>query len=179
MFEMIGVGLAAAGLVTSFLGGSAAEDAQKLQRQLSRKIGKESKKLEELRREQAATDFAREQRNIIRQAQIARSAALTTATAQGAGAAGGSTLAGAQADITSQEARGISGLATNFRLGSQAFDINATISELNRKLAIAGGQVQAAGQQVDFGRGLFSTGANIVQNAPQLQNVVSNIRNIF
>lgn len=107
-----------------------------------------AKKAEKLRERQMDLDTARQKREIARQAIVARSTALSSATEQGAQM--GSGLQGGQAQITGSANQGI--LAAN-----QNQEIGAGIFAANRKAA-SGNMLSS------FGNGLSGLGGMFLQN---------------
>jgi hypothetical protein len=79
-------------------------------------------KAEDARQQQMNLDMQRKRREAMRQAVLARSTALTNATAQGAQQ--GSGLAGGIAQITGSEYRNIDALNQDKYLGNQVFAAN-------------------------------------------------------
>lgn len=106
------------------------------------------KKAEKLRERQMNLESAREKRQIVRQAILARSEALASATAQGAQY--GSGLQGGQAQITNNAAQGILGVNQNTEIGAGIF-------KANRDMA-------TAGMVSSIGSGMQGLGSNLVNN---------------
>jgi hypothetical protein len=113
------------------------------------------KKAEELRKQQMNLDATRQRRDILRQSIIARSQALSTATAQGA--ASGSGLAGAYGQVEGQFARGTQAVNQNQEIGGKIFDANAS--------------ADAAGGLASAGAGLASLGGATLQNMPTIKTL--------
>lgn len=102
-------------------------------------------------------DAKRQRRKIIREQQLARSQALTTATAQGA--ASSSSLQGAFASTQGQTNTAIRGVDANQQLGGEVFAAN---------------RQYAAGQtQSNTGQAIASIGGQIMGNQEQLTRVGS------
>lgn len=110
------------------------------------------KRAEQLRQAQMNLESRREQRNIIRQAALARAAAVSSANAQGAQDSSG--LQGGLSQITGQA--GSASLATNQnqQLGTAMFGANRMISSGNTMASI--------------GSGISSLGGSLVQNSDML-----------
>ena len=133
-----GVGLAAAGTATQFIGMARA--------------AKGEKRAEKLREAQMNLESQREKRSIVRQANIARAAALTSAESQGAQA--GSGLAGGLGQITAQAGSAATAVNQNQQLGTGMFAANRMISSGNTMASI--------------GSGLSSLGGSLFQNNDKL-----------
>lgn len=103
---------------------------------------KGAKQAEALRMRQANLEAARTRRQTVRQAIIARSQALSAATAQGA--EGGSGLQGGYGQIQGQAASNIQGVNQGQSIGYQMFQANSMISS-GQTLASIGGAVQGFG----------------------------------
>lgn len=102
-----------------------------------------SKKAEKARQRMMQLEAMRKRREIIREAVVARSVALSNATSQGA--SGGSGLQGGIAQITSQQNRNTLASFQDETLGNQVF-------KANKQYASAGGMIA-------FGSGLSSLGS--------------------
>jgi hypothetical protein len=109
---------------------------------------KAAQKAEDLRERQMNLEAAREKRQIVRKAIIARSTAVANATSQGAQA--GSGLQGGVAAITNEQGQGL--LANN-----QNLEIGRGIFAANRDMA-------RAGTISSMGQGLSTIGAGLVNN---------------
>lgn len=133
-----GVGLAAAGTATQFIGMARA--------------AKGEKRAEKIRAAQMNLESQRERRNIVRQANIARAAALTSAETQGAQA--GTGLAGGLAQVTAQAGAATQAVNQNQQLGQQMFAANRMISSGNTISSL--------------GSGLSSLGGSLFQNNDKL-----------
>lgn len=121
----------------------------------SQKQAAAMEKGEELRKKQMNLDAQRRTRQVIREGLIARSQALTNATAQGAEA--GSGLQGGYAGIQSNTLYNASGIEQNRQIGSQIFDANK--------------QYAQAGSQMALGQGISSLGGAMVQNSQTLGRI--------
>lgn len=152
----ISVGMSAIGGAFSFSGASKASAAQKQIAQLEMQA-------EAVRKAAMEADARRKKLEVIRNAQRARSLALTTATAQGA--AQGSGLIGAYGQVAGQSAWNIAGINENLAFGRQLFDINSQISA--QKMQIADASSTSA------------LGAGISQFGGSLMNSMGGLNRIF
>ena len=190
------------GLATSLFGASSAQKAQKramwaqqqvvgIQNQqaefnanVSAKISAQTKQQEALRKQQLLLESTNIRRNIIRQAQLARS--VSTARAANQGALNSSVLSGSLSNVASQQAEQLGNLTTNTISGLKGFDINKRILQIqdsaaiintafNKDIANLGGQISEQQAKVDFGKSLFSTGTNLVSNAVDYSNTFKSL----
>ena len=131
----VGLGLSAAGTVTSMMGQAAASAA--------------SKRQEELRKRQMDLETNRQRRGVIRQALRARSMAMVNGQEQGA--MFGSGMAGGLNSITSQAASNTQGLNQTQEIGVGIFKTNQ--------------QITGAQELASFGSGLSSLGNSVAGNS--------------
>ncbi len=112
----------------------------------ARDAAEASEKAEALRQTQMGLESARNRRQIIRQAVVARGDALTAATAQGA--SGGSGLQGGLAQIGAEA--NTAGVATNQNqaLGNQMFTANRQLSRAQTLQSMGSGVSSLAGSLV-------------------------------
>ncbi len=103
---------------------------------------KGQKKAEALRLRQSNLEAARARRNTVRQAIIARSQALASATAQGA--EGGSGIQGGMGQVAGQAGSNIQGINQGQSIGFQMFQANSQIAS-GQTLASIGSGVQSLG----------------------------------
>lgn len=111
-----------------------------------------SDRLEKLREKQMNLESARMRRQTVREAIMARSTALSNATAQGA--EGGSGLQGGYGQISGQMNRNIQGINQSQEIGTQMFRENA---------AVARGQSMS-----NMGSSISGFGGMVANNAQQL-----------
>lgn len=111
---------------------------------------KANEKAERARQQSVELDSRRRTRQIIREAQVARANALSNATNQGA--AQGSALPGAYAQISGQEATAITGVEQNKELGDRIFAANREAASAATTQAIGGG-LQTIGGAIVNNRG--------------------------
>lgn len=138
-----------------------------------------SRRLEELRKRQMMLDAMRQRRQVIRDALLARSTALTAATYQGA--EGGSGLQGAYGQITGRAAQNIQGIEQSAAIGAKMFDANAQIADAGAVMAVGQGVSSYGSGQMSYGQGvtgfggsLIGVGQSIVQGAPTAGKLVKN-----
>lgn len=135
------MGLSAAGAFEQFQGGKT--------------VAKANEKAEKAREAAMNLDAKRRQRQVIREAQLARSTALANATNQGAQESSG--LAGGQAQITSQQNDSILGIQQNQELGTEIFRANK--------------QQQKGLTQQSIGSAFQSVGGALMQNRGSIERV--------
>lgn len=121
----------------------------------SQKAQEGQERAEKLREAQMTIESTRQKRQIIRQALVARSDALTAATSQGA--AQGSGLQGGLAQIGGQANTNLTGVNQSQQLGQEMFAANRTISR--------GQTMQSTGS------GLSSLGGALVKNQETIGRV--------
>jgi len=113
---------------------------------------KAQKKAEKLRERQMNLQAMRERREVIRQATLARSTALATATSQGAAAPGSSGLGGAYGQISGEAGRQKVAINQNQQIGQGIFAANRQYfqgsTQIGMGRAVAGGG-QAVGSFLD------------------------------
>ena len=102
-----------------------------------KEVAKASKKQERLRKKQADLEANREKRKSIREAIIARSQALSSATNQGAQF--GSGLQGGFAQIQGQNANNLLGINQGQELSTQMFSLNRDIASGQQKTSTGQG----------------------------------------
>ena len=95
---------------------------------------------EEARKRQMELDAARRSKEVVRQQQRARSAAVTNATAQGAQF--GSGLPGGYGQIGGQTGFNLLGIGQNLQIGRDIFAANADVSAARMRMADAGGDME-------------------------------------
>jgi hypothetical protein len=151
----------------------------KLQGKLEAKASKESAAAEALRAKQMELDATRTQREVVRNAILARATSVSAAANQGA--MGSSGLFGSLSQITSQENRQLGGIFQNLSIGRGIFEHNANMAEFltdsaksktkvniqNAKLGTiantSNAQIQAAG--VNNGAMFTNIGSTLVSSA--------------
>lgn len=138
--------ITAVGTGMQIYGANKAADAQKQEIEAQRQI-------EEQRKRQMELEARRKQLEIVRQQQRARSAALTTTTAQGASF--GSGLGGSYGQISGVSNFNAMGVQQNLEIGRNIFGLNSNISDA--RMAYADAQsLQATGQGISsLGNALF------------------------
>lgn len=134
----VGLGLSAAGTITSMIGQAQASDA--------------SKRQESLRRRQMDLETSRQRRGVIRQALRARSMSLISGSEQGA--LNGSGIAGGLGQIGGQATSNLQGI-------NQAEEIGVGMFQTNQ-------QITGAQELASFGGGLSSLGGSIYGSSETL-----------
>lgn len=129
---------------------------------------KQQQQLEAKRQQQMELDAARRKRELVRNQIAARSAAVATATSQGASAEGSSALPGAYGSISGRTNVNELGVNQNLELGQQTFALNEGI--LGSYRGAAEGTSMAS-----FGAGLSSLGGALLKN----EGVISRIGTYF
>lgn len=133
----------------SLVGAGMQADAMKTQ-------NKAMQKAEKLRQQQMNLQAARERRDAIRKAMLARATALATATSQGAAAAGSSALGGAYGSIEGEKNRQSLAINQNQQIGQGIFKQNQIYSEASLQAGF-GEAIAGAGQAIG---NFVSKGAN-------------------
>jgi len=105
------------------------------------------KKAEKLRERQMNLQAMRERREVIRQATLARSTALATATSQGAAAPGSSGLGGAYGQIAGEANRQKVSINQNEQIGSGIFAANRQYFQGSQQIG-TGKAVAGTGQAI-------------------------------
>lgn len=159
---MIQAILMGAGLVGQAVGMFGAASTAKKASAEQMRIAQLEGQAEEQRHKQMVLNSRRQQLENVRNAQLARSMAVNSATAQGANM--GSGLAGGLGQIAGQERWNSLGMTQNRSIGENIFSINSQISGAKMNIAQLGGQ-QATWQGISsFGGSLFSAGMNLSGN---------------
>ena len=155
-------------------------EANRLQANAEREIFQQNLKSQDLRQRAMKLQSARQQRNAIRQSQLARATANSAAT--NAGARGGSAFQGAMGQIAGQTGLQLEGVRTNEQFGEEQFGINNSItntqfglsqnlSRINRQRSLAQGDMLNAQADSQFWSSLSGLGGSLVQNSQQIGRV--------
>lgn len=121
------------------------------------------KKQEQLREAQMNMDAMRERRTAVRQAQVARANAVSSAGSQGAIDSSG--LAGGQAQISGQTGQNLVGINAAQNLGTQMFAANADEAAAQSRSATGGGVSSLGGALVKNQDAIGKLGANIFRQS--------------
>ena len=140
--------IAIAGLVLAAVGTGVAVQAERAQAKAQRKAAGAAADAEALKARRA-------RRRVIREARVARGAALNVAGQVGAGESSG--LRG-----------GLSGLASQ---AGSALGFSTRTEDINRKITKFGGQASRAGARGALGSGLASLGGAVFSNASDLSGL--------
>lgn len=159
----VGIGLAAAGAVTSFFGSQDASEAQQ------RAIAAQQRG-EQVRKEAAHFDADRRRRQMIRMGLIQRSQAVAIANAQGANK--GSGLEGVFGQIASATSFAVSGVTGNLEYGDQLFAANQELLEARKDSA-------DAESTMALGKGLSSLGGAVLGNIGSINSIGGNLSQGF
>lgn len=189
-FELLG---AAVGIGTSIFGASESNKATKKQNQAIAKANAQQMKVDEqnqkasaasvraerLRAQQMELEGLRRRRDIIRQAQGARSLGIARANAQGALTTDSSVQAGTQQLASQQRVDTLANLQ-NIMIGRGLFKENEAIYKAQAKgatIQTQANQYQSLaaqyGNQAQYGQQLFGAGLSIAQSAPAFGRVAS------
>jgi hypothetical protein len=185
IISAIGVGLTAAGTISQMSAqdnlSAAQQKAYGKQAQLSKEAALITKQQEDLRRQQMNYNAAKAKREIIRNAQMARSLSLTAASSQGGQFSTG--YLGSTASISAQEAEQRTSLRQNYMLGKQNFALNAQLTDLQALYNSASGGLNRAQSQYTSdsqqNQALIQAGQSLVQYTPQLTNTASGMTSLF
>jgi len=150
-----GLGLAAAGAYNSYQGAKGQAAAQERMTQVEMQQ-------EKVRQQAMELSAKRQQMEVLRNSQRARSVALSNANSQGAQF--GSGLAGGYGQISGQTGVNLLGINQNLEFGEQMFNLNNQLSQA--KISYA-----QAGTQSSLGSGLSSLGGTLIGNASTLGNI--------
>lgn len=151
-----------AGLGLSIFGGSQKADAAKQVAAAQMETARLEQKQELVRKQAMELSARRQQMEVLRNAQRARSLALQAATTQGA--QGGSGLQGGYGQISGASNWNVAGINQNLGFGEQMFDLNSQISGQKMKIAAAGGQAATAA-------GMQSLGGSLITAMGPLKNL--------
>jgi len=158
-------GLAAVGLISSIFGGIEKYDAAKQTAAAQSQIAGLETQQDAVRRQAMEVGARRQQMEVLRNQQRARSLALNNATSQGAQF--GSGLQGGYGQIEGQSGVNLLGISQNLQAGEQMFGLNAQIN--TQKMNIAGASSTAA-----MGAGFSSLGSGILGNLGIAKNLSTN-----
>jgi hypothetical protein len=156
---MVATAIAAIGVGVGLYGAISGSDAAEQQAAYQAEALKLQKQEMEERRKAMDLDARRRRREIIRQGIAARSAALTTTTAQGANF--GSALPGAYGGIEGRTGTNLQGVNQNQEIGGRIFDLKGMQSDAYVKAAMAGSQMATS-------QALTQAGSMMIQNSSQL-----------
>lgn len=120
-----------------------------------------SKKAEKLRQRQMNLDSAMKRREILRKTQLARAQAVSRTTAAGVSDPGGSALGGATASITQR--------------GQEDLGYNQFSTDIGNDLFSANRQYTQWSSNAQTGSGIAQMGMNLIQAAPTLQRIGTEI----
>ena len=155
LLGLVGAGMSFGGSIGSLFGSSKANDEKMKQAQLQMQI-------EAKRRQAMELNARRQQTENLRNTQLQRSMAITSATAQGAQF--GSGLAGGLAQVSGQGYWNSQGISHNLALGQDIFGLNAQISQ--SKLAEG-----SYGSQAAMYQGISSMGSSLFNVSGKLGNI--------
>jgi len=154
--------IAAIGIAASVAGTAVAYKGQQQQAKAQKQLIAAQQVAEDSRKQQMNLDATRKKREIVRQAQLARAAAVATANAQGAGDS--SALGGAIGGIEGQTGVNLAGVNQNQQLGNQIFDANAMAGRARASEADGGGMVAT-------GSGISSLGGALIKNSGTIARI--------
>jgi hypothetical protein len=159
------------GLGMSIFGSMSAADDAKQAAEVSRKITGVEQQENDVRRQAMELSARRNQMETMRNAQRARAQGINSAVNQGANLGADSSVKGAQAQNTSQEAYGLQGINFNLGFGRQMFNYDDQISQYKQQLSTIQGQ-EATDQ------GWASLGGAIMKAGPTIGNFTKGFGNI-
>lgn len=149
MFPLLGIAMAGAGIASAGLqiaGAMQSSAGAQLAAEGAQEQAEAQLRAERVRKKQMLIDFRRARRDAIRQGIVARSQALTAATAQGVTLDDSSAVTGASG-VTTQTGRTILAQQQNKKLGNKLFAANFDYYKAGEKVAAGQGQI-AAGQGI-------------------------------
>jgi hypothetical protein len=147
-----GIGLSAAGAYSSYQGAKGQAEA-------SKQMAAIEMQQEKVRMQAMELSARRQQMEVVRNQQRARSLALTVANSQGAQF--GSGLSGGYGQIAGQTGVNLLGISQNLGFGEQMFALNNQLSQTKMQYA-------DAGSQMALGSGLSSLGGTLLNNMEPL-----------
>lgn len=154
----VGLAASAVGTVVSVQASQASAKAQK-------QALAAQQQAEDLRQQSMNFEAQRQQQQVLRQAQTARSVAISNAANSGSSL--GSGLQGGESGINSTSDTRIGGIGTEQGLGNSIFAANA--NKTQAQIAGASAQSEAA-----IGGGITSLGGGLIHNQGQLTNIFNN-----
>lgn len=150
------------GIGMSLFGGMQATDAAKQKAAAQRQIAGFEMQQDDIRRKAMELSAHRQQVEVLRNAQRARSLALNNATSQGA--QGGSGLQGGFGQIAGAAAWNNSGIQANLGFGEQMFDLNKMINQ--QKMNISDSDSSAA-----TAAGIGKIGSTLTNSFGPIKNI--------
>ncbi len=160
----VGAALSIAGVGLSIFGGMEKTEAAQRQASIQQQMTGIEMRQDAVRRKAMELSARRQQMEVLRNAQRARSLALNNATSQGAQY--GSGLQGGFGQIAGATQWNLTGIRENLNFGEQMFDLNAQLSQQKIAMAQAGGQAATA-------QGMSSLGTSLVGAAGPAKNLWS------
>lgn len=159
MGNPIGAVAGIAGLGLSIFGGLEKSRISGEISQAQQQISKYEQQQEGVRRQAMLLSARRQQIEVLRNQQRARSLALQAATTQGAQQ--GSGLQGGYGQIAGATQWNLAGITSNLDFGNQMFGLNAQISQQKQKIASLGGEAATAGGIGSIGSMLMGSVGNL------------------
>jgi hypothetical protein len=156
---MVASAIAAIGVGVGLFGAISGSEAADQQAQNQAQALALQKQEQEERRKAMELDARRRRREIIRQGIAARSAALTTSTAQGAQFS--SALPGAYGDIEGRTGTNLTGVNQNQEIGERIFDLKGLQNDAYVRAAMAGSNLATS-------QALTQAGSMMISNSSQL-----------
>jgi hypothetical protein len=153
---VIGAGV---GIGISLWGMSESSEAAQRQTEAQKQMIVLEQRVEAQRRQAMELDARSKQMRLLRNAQKARSLALTTATAQGAGQ--GSGLQGGYGQISGDVNSSLLNVNQNLDIGRNIFGLNAQISQQKISMAEAGLQAQEGAAYSSLGSSILNSSGTI------------------
>lgn len=155
------------GLGMSLFGGASAASDAKQAAQIQSNIAGDEGELEAQRHQAMLLSASRQQTEIVRNNQRARSTALNNAVGQGAQF--GSGIQGGLAQIQDQSLFNLAGVNQNLEIGNNMFGINQQITQQKQQLAQVQGQ-----QATDLG--IASLGGALTKAGPAIGNLAGSAK---
>jgi hypothetical protein len=175
--SLIGVGTSLFGASkSSGAAGRAAEIAGQ-EAQVSGQIAQSEMQINAQRRQQMVLDVGRQQLQTVRNAQLARSMAISASVNQGAQF--GTGIAGGVSQIAAQGAQDTRNLSQNFEIGKNVFDLNDQIDKSKITLAKLGGDMASAQGDMAQGQGIQQLGAGIMSAASPMSKFFGSMPGMF
>lgn len=148
-------GLTAASMAMQLFGGQKAASASKQQAQLSSQNAQYEMQIDQQRRQAMELDAQRKSIDVVRNAQRARSIALTDAASSGSQF--GSGLQGGYGQIAGQSGFNLLGINQNRQIGESIFGYNQQIDLNKIRMASLGSQIASGEGEMSLGKSLGSS----------------------
>lgn len=162
-FGQAGLGLEGVGLAAGAIGAYGQYEAQQGISQSSQNIAQLQQQSNTIKFNQAKISARRNQMEVLRNEQRARSLALSNSVNQGAQF--GSGLQGGYGQIAGQSNTNLLGISQNLQTGQQLYDVNQSISSQEQQISKYQGQAAMWQGVSSLGGGASSLGSSFVKSS--------------